>query len=44
MNKQQKQDFVNWLGLMYLDFDNESDHYKWVVTKEILEKIESYGI
>lgn len=42
MNEKQKKDFIEWLGLLYLDFDNESEHYRWVLTKEITEKLESY--
>ena len=35
-------DFIEWLGVLYLDFDNENDLYKISVTNEIKEKIKSY--
>lgn len=32
-------EFINWLGLMYLDFDNESEEYQEIVRKEIKEQL-----
>ena len=32
--------FIDWLGLNYLDFDNESQEYRDIVSEEIKEKIE----
>ena len=34
MNYKQKKDFVDWLGVMYLDFDNESFH-NWYSENEV---------
>ena len=42
MNAQQKKEFVEWLGVLYLDFDNNGQEYSEITTNEILEKIESY--
>ena len=42
MNYKQKKDFVDWLGVMYLDFDNESDEYCKITRKEITDKLETY--
>jgi len=35
-------DFIDWLGLMYLDFQNEPKQYIDATKKEIKEKIKSY--
>jgi len=43
MTKKQKIEFVEWLGLLYLDFDNSGTEYSEITTNEILEKLESYG-
>ena len=42
MNNKQIKDFTEWLGVLYLDFDNEDKHYVKVVKNEIKEKILSY--
>ena len=42
MNKLQKEDFIGWLGSLYLDFDNEHYHYIEVTKEEILKKLDSY--
>ena len=41
-NPKQKIEFVEWLGLLYLDFDNSGTEYSEITTNEILEKLESY--
>ena len=33
----QIKDFTEWLGVLYLDFDNEDKHYVKVVKNEIKE-------
>ena len=35
-------EFVDWLGLMYLDFDNESKEWCDIARKEIKEKLKVY--
>lgn len=42
MTNKQKNDFIEQLGLMYLDFDNAHYHYIDVTTKEIKEKLKEY--
>jgi hypothetical protein len=42
MTAKDKKDFIEWLGLMYLDFDNAHYHYIDVTTKEIEDKLKEY--
>jgi len=42
MTKSQKEDFIRWLGSLYLDFDNAHVYYIEVTEKEILKKLDSY--
>lgn len=39
MNKKQIREFIEWLGLNYLDFDNNGKDYKKSTTEEITDKI-----
>ena len=42
MTAEDKEDFIEWLGMMYLDFDNAHVHYINATTKEIKDKLDGY--
>jgi len=42
MTNKQTKEFIDWLGLNYLNFDNEHINYTSAVKQEIREKLEKY--
>jgi len=44
MEKYTKDDFIDWLGLLYLDFQNESQEWRDIARKEIKEEMQKLKI
>jgi hypothetical protein len=42
MKIKEKKEFIEWLGLLYLDFDNSGKEYNKITSLEILNKLNSY--
>mgnify|MGYP007028923786 CR=1 FL=1 len=42
MTPEEKEDFIGWLGFVYLDFDNAHPFYINATKKEIKDKLDEY--